>query len=58
MPKTLIIDLDRDTSTYNPTGQATSTCKQETIQTKETQGISKKHKVWSPKVFKKTAQYS
>ena len=38
MPKTLITDPDRDTSTYNPIGQATSACKQKTIQEKETQG--------------------
>ena len=42
MPKTLITDADRDTSTYNPTGQATSACKQKTIQAKETQGLYKK----------------
>ena len=42
MPKTLITDLDRDTSTYNPTGQATLACKQKTIQAKETQGIYEK----------------
>ena len=42
MPKTLITDSDRDTSTYNPTGQATSACKQKTIQAKETQGLYKK----------------
>ena len=42
IPKTLITDPDRDTSTYNPTGQATSACKQKTIQAKETQGLYKK----------------
>ena len=42
MPETLITDLDRDTSTYNPTGQATLACKQKIIQTKETQGIYEK----------------
>ena len=43
MPKTLITDPDRDTSTYNATGQATSACKQKTIQAKETQGIYEKN---------------
>ena len=43
MPKTLITDPNRDTSTYNPTGQATSACKQKTIQTKETQGLYEKN---------------
>ena len=57
MPKTLITDPDRDTSTYNPTVQATSACKQKTIQTKETQGICEKAQSVVTKIFRLTAQY-
>ena len=58
MPKTLIIDLDRDTSPYNPNRPNYFSMQTENKPSKWTQELSKKHKVWSPKVFRQVAKYS
>ena len=42
MPKTLITDPDRDTSTYNPIGQATSACNRRQSKQKKPKGFTKK----------------
>ena len=47
MPKTLITDPDRDTSPYNPNRPSYFNMQKENNPIKETEGLSKKQKVWS-----------
>ena len=57
MPKTLITDLDRDTSPYNPNRPSYFNMKIEKNPNKETQGIYEKAQSVVTKVFRQTTQY-
>ena len=58
MPKTLITDSDRDTSTYNPNRPTYFNMQTEDNPKKETQGIHEKAQSVVTKVFKLTTKYS